>query len=91
MKVIINHDNCQHADSYSERCLMNTIMNPEGHEPFCTVERVDDGQKALTVVLIQDGKTYTRVLHTRLEQEVAATEGWPGFAREAEVAEHSGE
>ena len=85
MKIIIDHDNCEHADSYSERCLYNTIMDPIGHERFCMMQRIDDGKEELTIVLLQDGKTYTRVIDNEVDREIVASEGWAGFA-EAKAA-----
>lgn len=81
MKIIIDHDNCAHADTYSERCLRNTILNPLGHERFCMRFLHDDGKDALTVTLIQDRKQYTLVLETQEEREAVAEEGWAAFLR----------
>lgn len=57
MKIVINHDNCQHTGAFADRCLAATIRNPLGHERYCAAEVIDDGQAALTVVLIFDGLT----------------------------------
>ncbi len=81
MKIVINHDNCGHADAYSDRCLRNSILNPEGHERYCMKEVIEDGKEELTVVLIQDGKQYTLVLHEPGEIEATAEEGWVAFER----------
>jgi hypothetical protein len=62
MLIIIDHDNCQHADAFSERCLGKTIKDPLGHERYCMRHLEDDGKEELTVVLIQDGKRHTIVL-----------------------------
>ncbi len=78
MKIVINHDNCQHAGAYADRCLGATIRNPLGHERFCAAEVADDGQPALTVVLVFDGQEHTLVLD-ELKREYVASEGWPAF------------
>ena len=85
MKIIIDHDNCEHADGYSERCLYNTILDPTRHERFCMMERIDDGKETLTVVLKQNGQVFTRVVHNQEEREIAASEGWAGFVKLADV------
>lgn len=87
MKIVIDHDNCAHADSYSERCLRNSILNPLGHERFCMIQQFEDGKEALTVVLIQEKKQYTLVLTTQEEREAVAEEGWSAFARLGDVVE----
>lgn len=86
MKVVINHDSCNCADAPSDRCLAATIMFPEGHERYCTAEVVDDGQDALTVVLLQDGKVHTLVLRDQRDREIVAGEGWPAFVRSTDSA-----
>ncbi len=79
MKVVINHDRCVHADAFSTRCLAQMIQNPMGQEHFCLAGTVEDGQPELTVVLIFEGKRYTRVLHDQAERDTVAAEGWPAF------------
>jgi hypothetical protein len=79
MKVVINHDTCQHAGAFADRCLAATIRNPLGHERYCAAEVVDDGRPELTVVLIFDGQEHTLILHDELERESVASEGWPAF------------
>lgn len=78
MKIIINHDNCQHASAFADRCLAATIRNPLGHERYCAAEVLDDGQPALTVVLIFDGQEHTLVLD-ETNREIVASEGWAAF------------
>ncbi len=79
MRIVINHDNCQHAGAFADRCLAATIRNPLGHERYCAAEVTDDGQDALTVVLILDGQEHTLTLRHRREREIVAGEGWPAF------------
>lgn len=79
MKVVINHDTCQHGGAFADRCLAATIRNPLGHERYCTAQVEDDGQADLTITLIMGGRPYTLVLHGPVEQEIAATEGWLSF------------
>ena len=80
MKVVINHDTCQHGGAFADRCLAATIRNPLGHERYCTAHVEEDGRTELTVVLIMDGQAHSLVLNTPLEQETAASEGWLAFA-----------
>jgi len=79
MKIVIDHDNCRHGGAFADRCLAATILNPEGHERYCTAQVTDDGQDALTVVLIEGGRAYTLVLRDLAEREVVAGVGWPAF------------
>lgn len=44
MKIVINHDNCQHAGAFADRCLAATIRNPLGHERYCAARVEDDGR-----------------------------------------------
>lgn len=81
MKIIIDHDNCQHGGAFADRCLAATIRNPLGHERYCMAQLIDDGQPELTVVLIFGGQEYTLVLHNEAECEEVAAEGWPAFVR----------
>ena len=80
MKVIINHDTCQHGGAFADRCLAATIRNPLGHERYCTAEVEDDGRPELTISLILDGQAHTLILHTPAEREAAASDGWLAFA-----------
>ena len=81
MKIIINHDNCQHAGAFADRCLAATIRNPLGHERYCAARVEDDGQPELTVVLVFDRQEHTLILRNAAEREVVASEGWPAFLR----------
>jgi len=78
MKIVINHDNCKHADAFATRCLAETMQFPLGHQRYCASEAVDDGKPELTVVLIFDGQEHTLVLD-EMEREIVAGEGWPAF------------
>jgi hypothetical protein len=86
MRIIVNHDTCQHGGDFADRCLAATIRNPMGHERFCSAAVEDDGSQDLTVVLIYDGQEHTLVLHTDRERELAASEGWLAFAKAAASA-----
>ena len=81
MKVVINHDRCAHSDAFATRCLATMIQNPLGQEHFCLASVVDDGKPELTVILVFDGRTYTRILHNEVERESVAAEGWPAFTQ----------
>ena len=78
MKIVINHDHCQHAGAYADRCLAATIRSPLGHTRYCAAEVMDDRQSALTVVLIFDGQEHTLVLD-ETKREYVESEGWPAF------------
>ena len=79
MRIVINHDNCNHADAFADRCLAMTIQHPLGHARYCLADVVDDGQPELTVVLIFEGQEHTLVLRDESEREAVASEGWPAF------------
>lgn len=79
MNIVIDHDNCRHGSAFADRCLAATILNPEGHERYCMAQVIEDGQDALTVVLITEGQRYTLVLRDRAEREAVASVGWPAF------------
>ena len=79
MKVVINHDRCQHADAFATCCLAEMIENPLGQEHYCLASVVDDRQPELTVILIFEGKRYTTILHDQAERETVMAEGWPAF------------
>lgn len=81
MKVVIDHDACQHGGQFADRCLAASIRYPLGHERYCTARVEDDGRPELTVVLITDGHAHTLVLRTPAEQEIAASEGWLAFEK----------
>ena len=81
MKITIDHDMCQHGGAFADRCLAATIRNPLGHEHYCIVQKEEDGQPELTVVLIMDGQAHTLILHNEAEKEIAAAEGWPAFLK----------
>lgn len=82
MKIVINHDSCQHAAAYADRCLAATMRNPLGHERVCMAMLEDDGKDELTVTLTEDGKSRTLVLSTDREKELAASLGWLAFEEE---------
>jgi hypothetical protein len=79
MRIVINHDNCKHADAFATRCLAETMQFPLGHQRYCAAEAVDDGKSELTVVLVFDGEEHTLVLRDEAERETVASEGWPAF------------
>ncbi|MEX0788036.1 MAG: hypothetical protein WD040_04480 [Anaerolineales bacterium] len=79
MRIRINHDHCEHANAYADRCLAATLLNPLGHERFCAARVEDDGKDEMTVSLVFEGVERTLVLHNREEVELAAAEGWPAF------------
>jgi len=79
MRLVINHDACQHSGAFADRCLAASLRNPYGHERYCGAEIVVDGKPEVTVVLIMDGRAYQRVFRTEVEREVAADRGWPAF------------
>jgi hypothetical protein len=79
MKVIINHNNCQHGGYYADHCLSATIRNPLGHERFCMAQLEEDGKPELTITLIEENEERTIVLHNQAEQEAAASDGWTAF------------
>lgn len=72
MRIVIDHDQCQHGGAFADRCLAATIRNPLGHERYCTAKVEDDGQADLTVVLIESGRSHTIVLHDPTESDLAA-------------------
>ena len=79
MRIVINHDSCQHGGAYADRCLAATIRHPLGHERLCTAEIVEDGQAELTVVLIVDDQTYALTFHDELQREIAESWGVVAF------------
>ncbi len=79
MKIVIDHEQCKHADAYADRCLSATIRNPLGHERPCMALIEDDGKKELTVIMMIDGQPHTLVLHNKAERELAASDGWVAF------------
>jgi len=83
VKVIINHDTCQHGGAFADRCLAATIRNPLGHERYCTAEVDDDGRPELTICLIIDGQAHILILHTPAECMTAAADGWLAFTSPA--------
>jgi hypothetical protein len=85
MKIVIDHDNCQHGGAFSDRCLSATILNPLGHERYCTAQVTDDGLPELTVVLRMDAKEYTLVLRDEEERMAVALEGWTAFVKPNET------
>jgi hypothetical protein len=85
MKIVIDHDNCQHGGAFSDRCLSATILNPLGHERYCTAQVTDDGLPEMTVVLIMDAKEYTLVLRDEEERKAVAFEGWTAFVKPSET------
>jgi hypothetical protein len=85
MRVVINHDRCVHADAFATRCLATMIQNPLGQEHYCLAGVVDDGRPELTLILIFEGKRYTKVLHTQAERDNVAAEGWPAFVQPDQI------
>jgi hypothetical protein len=81
MRIRINHDHCEHANAYADRCLAATLLNPLGHERFCAAQVEDDGKAEMTVSLRFGGKDHTLVLRNQREVELVAAEGWPAFVR----------
>lgn len=79
MKIVIDHDTCQHAGAFADRCLAATVRNPLGHERFCMAQMEDDGNPELTVVLIFGGQEHTLILADENEQNAVAFEGWSTF------------
>ena len=82
MRLVINHDACQHSGEFADRCLAASLRNPYGHERYCGAEVVADGKTEVTVVLIMDGTAYRRVFRSEAEREIAAGRGWPAFVGE---------
>ena len=88
MRIVIDHDNCRHADAFATQCLAETILNPQGHQRYCLAEMSDDGRPELTVVLIFEGRERSLVLHDQSEREAVAAIGWPAFF-EPDAAENA--
>lgn len=85
MKLVINHDTCQHGGDFADRCLAATIRHPLGHERYCSENVEDDGRPELTVVLRYGGETYTLVISDPKEREAVAAEGLAAFLRAKEA------
>ena len=83
MKIVVTHDNCQHANAFADRCLAATLLNPLGHERYCAALVEDDRRPEPTVALIFDGQKHTLILHDKAEREAVASEGWLAFLRPA--------
>jgi hypothetical protein len=81
MRIRINHDHCEHASAYADRCLAGTLLNPLGHERFCAAQVEDDGKPEMTVTLVFDGEDHTLVLPDRHAVELVAAEGWEAFVK----------
>lgn len=86
MKIIINHDTCQHGGDFADRCLAATIRHPLGHERYCSERVEDDGRDELTVVLKYGGQEYTIVIADPTEREAVASEGLAAFLRSRPAA-----
>ncbi len=84
MRIVVNHDWCQHGGYFADRCLGATIRYPLGHERYCTALVEDDGRPELTVTLHMDDQEYTLVLRDEAERRAVALEGWSAFVRGAE-------
>ncbi|MEW6567854.1 MAG: hypothetical protein AB1449_06740 [Chloroflexota bacterium] len=69
MKIVIDHDACQHGGAYADRCLAATVRHPLGHERYCTALVEDDGRAELTVVVIFDGQEHVAVVRSSAEAE----------------------
>lgn len=81
MRIVIDHDQCQHGGVFADRCLAATIRNPLGHERYCTARVEDDGRAELTITLRFDSEDHTLILKDPEEREAVALEGWPAFVR----------
>lgn len=81
MYILIDHDQCKHADAYSDLCLAKTMRYPLGHEQYCMAEFRDDGKRSITVVLREDGKEYSRVFESEEALRNAALEGSGAFSK----------
>lgn len=81
MYILIDHDQCKHADAYSDLCLAKTMRNPLGHEKYCMAEFHDDGKQSVTVILREDGEEYRRVFESEEALRNAAFEGSGAFSK----------
>ncbi|HLC04135.1 MAG TPA: hypothetical protein VJK02_13945 [Anaerolineales bacterium] len=86
MKLVINHDTCRHAGEFADRCLAASLRHPYGWERFCSAESLDDGRPEISVDLILEGRTYTRVFQTEQDRLIAASEGWLAFVQEGALS-----
>lgn len=80
MKIVLDHDQCQHAGAYADRCLAATMRFPMGHERYCMAEYVEDGEPAITVVLRDAGEESERTFSSEKEMRAAAFEGSLAFS-----------
>lgn len=80
MYIVIDHDQCQHAGAYANLCLAKTLRYPLGHERYCFSQFLDDGKKAITVVLREDGQERVRIFESEEELRTWAMEGSLAFA-----------
>jgi hypothetical protein len=79
VRIVIDHDNCRHADAFATQCLAETILDPLSHQRYCMAEVDDDSRPELTVVLLFEGRAHTLVLHDQTERETVAAIGWQAF------------
>ncbi len=82
MRIVIDHDRCEHGGHFADRCLAATILHPLGHERYCLAEVEDDGRPELTVTLRMEGKEYTVILKDPEEARAVALEGWAAFVQQ---------
>jgi hypothetical protein len=78
MRIIIDHDKCLHGGFFAEKCLAETLRNPLGHERSCMAAIEEDGKPEVTVILIEDGKKQTIILHNEDEQQAASLDALTG-------------
>jgi len=86
MKTLINHDACQHSGEFADRCLAASLRNPYARERFCLARIEDDGRPEVSVDLVLDGKTYTRVFRSERDRQIAADQGWEAFVHRVMMA-----
>lgn len=79
MYIVIDHDECNHAGPYRDRCLSNTMRHVLGHERYCMTACDDGGRDEITVVLREDGQELTRVFQDQVELASVWLEGSLAF------------
>lgn len=85
MYIVIDHDQCKHANAYSDVCLAKTMRHPLGHENYCMAELRDDGSRAITFVLREGGEEYIRVFESEEVLRAGALEGAAAFSFDGQV------
>jgi hypothetical protein len=83
MKITIDHDKCNHSGFFAEKCLAATLRSPLGHERSCMAAIEEDGRPEVTVILIEDGKEQTIILHNEDEQQAAALGALTGLFQQS--------